>query len=71
MEVIRTAPSDPIDFLAEYLMAKGKQYEKEAEGDARAKFDELLKHVDELSSRIFQEREENSTFATGYSQGTF
>ena len=71
MEVIRTSPSDPIDFLAEYLMAKGKLCEREGEGGARTKFTELLKHVDELSSRIFQEREENSTFATGFSQGTF
>jgi len=69
MSVLSQNPDDPVEFLADYLIEKGKEYERNGREEAKDNFDQLLKHVDDLSSRLFDARTETSTFATGFSSG--
>ena len=55
---------DVVDAMADYLIAEGKRLEKEGEEAARQNFEALLQHVDNLSSRLIDGRDD-STMATG------
>ena len=60
MKALEESPEDPIDFLADYLIAKGKAAEVQGEEAARLNFEELLNKCDEMSSRMFRQGEEST-----------
>ena len=67
VECLSSNPEDPVEFLADFLIKKGREKESKGREDALENFDTLLKHVDDMSSRLFDARTETSTFATGFS----
>ena len=67
MKVMKEGPVDPVDFLADYLIAKGKQAAIDGEEAARVNFDELLNHCEEMSSRMFKDNEDSTFVSRGMS----
>ncbi|GMH65698.1 hypothetical protein TL16_g04266 [Triparma laevis f. inornata] len=70
MEILKIK-SDPtvdvIDTLADFLISEGKKLEKDGEEKARNQFDAVLKHVDEMSSRLIEGRDDSTIAGTVFS----
>ncbi|GMH65973.1 hypothetical protein TrST_g8008 [Triparma strigata] len=58
---------DVVDTLADFLIAEGKKLEKEGEEKARTQFDAVLKHVEEMSSRLIDGRDDSTIAGTVFS----
>jgi len=58
---------DVVDYLGDFLIQEGKKLEREGEDVAKKEFDAVLKHVDEMSSRLIEGRDDSTIAGTVFS----